>query len=205
MAADLARIRVQRAGRRPARPFALLSPPVRSTWCRMSFVHLHVHTNFSFGDGAGRIDELVDAARRLGMPALAVTDHDGLYGAVFPPNPPPTNGVITLTSSVRKPSAFATSSLAPKGACVEAQTVALFPSILTTAVCGSIGACATYALKYVCSRTEADSFSPAVRSPPEATTFPAGATFRIQDQYGEQRAGRGRRQPARDPDHSRHI
>ncbi len=48
----------------------------------MSFVHLHVHTNFSFGDGAGRIDELVGAARRLGMPALAVTDHDGLYGAV---------------------------------------------------------------------------------------------------------------------------
>jgi len=48
----------------------------------MSFVHLHVHTNFSFGDGAGRIDELVDAARRLGMPALSVTDHDGLYGAV---------------------------------------------------------------------------------------------------------------------------
>jgi error-prone DNA polymerase len=48
----------------------------------MSFVHLHVHTNFSFGDGAGRIDELVDAARTSGMPALAVTDHDGLYGAV---------------------------------------------------------------------------------------------------------------------------
>ena len=48
----------------------------------MSFVHLHVHTNFSLGDGAGRIDELVDAARTSGMPALAVTDHDGLYGAV---------------------------------------------------------------------------------------------------------------------------
>ena len=48
----------------------------------MSFVHLHVHSNFSFGDGAGRIDELVAAARRLGMPALAITDHDGLYGAV---------------------------------------------------------------------------------------------------------------------------
>ena len=48
----------------------------------MSFVHLHVHTNFSLGDGAGRIDELVDAARKSGMPALAVTDHDGLYGAV---------------------------------------------------------------------------------------------------------------------------
>ena len=48
----------------------------------MSFIHLHVHTNFSFGDGAGRIDELVQAALRLGMPALAITDHDGLYGAV---------------------------------------------------------------------------------------------------------------------------
>ncbi len=48
----------------------------------MSFVHLHVHTNFSLGDGAGRIDELVAAARQAGMPALAITDHDGLYGAV---------------------------------------------------------------------------------------------------------------------------
>ena len=48
----------------------------------MSFVHLHVHTNFSFGDGAARIDELVQAAARAGMPALAVTDHEGLYGAV---------------------------------------------------------------------------------------------------------------------------
>ena len=48
----------------------------------MSFVHLHVHSNFSLGDGAGRIDELVAAARRCGMPALAITDHDGLYGAV---------------------------------------------------------------------------------------------------------------------------
>ena len=61
---------------------APLFPSVRLTWCRMSFVHLHVHTNFSFGDGAGRIDELVGAAQRLGMPALAITDHDGLYGAV---------------------------------------------------------------------------------------------------------------------------
>ena len=48
----------------------------------MSFVHLHTHSNFSLGDGAGRIDELVAAARRFGMPALAITDHDGLYGAV---------------------------------------------------------------------------------------------------------------------------
>ncbi len=48
----------------------------------MSFVHLHVHTTFSFGDGACRIPELVMRAAELGMPALAVTDHEGLYGAV---------------------------------------------------------------------------------------------------------------------------
>ncbi len=48
----------------------------------MSFVHLHAHTNFSFGDGACRIPELVAAAADMGMPALAATDHEGLYGAV---------------------------------------------------------------------------------------------------------------------------
>ena len=48
----------------------------------MSFVHLHAHTNFSFGDGACRIPELVAAAAGMDMPALAVTDHEGLYGAV---------------------------------------------------------------------------------------------------------------------------
>ena len=46
------------------------------------FVHLHTHTTFSFGDGACRIPELVMRAAELGMPALAVTDHEGLYGAV---------------------------------------------------------------------------------------------------------------------------
>ncbi len=48
----------------------------------MSFVHLHTHTTFSFGDGACRIPELVAAAAGMGMPALAATDHEGLYGAV---------------------------------------------------------------------------------------------------------------------------
>ena len=48
----------------------------------MSFVHLHTHTTFSFGDGACRIPEVVMRAAELGMPALAVTDHEGLYGAV---------------------------------------------------------------------------------------------------------------------------
>ena len=46
------------------------------------FVHLHTHTEYSLLDGAARIPELVEAARRLGQPALAITDHGVLYGAV---------------------------------------------------------------------------------------------------------------------------
>ncbi|MCX8007405.1 MAG: DNA polymerase III subunit alpha [Coriobacteriia bacterium] len=46
------------------------------------FVHLHVHSHFSFMDGAAAIDDLVGRAAQYGMPALAVTDHQGLYGAV---------------------------------------------------------------------------------------------------------------------------
>ncbi len=47
-----------------------------------SFIHLHVHSNFSFLDGGSRIEELVARAAELGQSALALTDHDGLYGAV---------------------------------------------------------------------------------------------------------------------------
>ncbi len=46
------------------------------------FVHLHVHSNFSFLDGGSRIEELAARAASLGQIALALTDHDGLYGAV---------------------------------------------------------------------------------------------------------------------------
>lgn len=45
-------------------------------------IHLHVHSNFSFLDGATAPDRLVERAGALGMPALALTDHHGLYGAV---------------------------------------------------------------------------------------------------------------------------
>ena len=48
----------------------------------MSFVHLHVHTEFSLLDGACRIDKVAKRAAELGMPALAVTDHGVMYGAV---------------------------------------------------------------------------------------------------------------------------
>ncbi len=46
------------------------------------FVHLHVHSPFSFLDGASGIEDLVAAAAGFGMPALALTDHDGVGGAV---------------------------------------------------------------------------------------------------------------------------
>lgn len=47
-----------------------------------SFVHLHVHSNFSFMDGAADIEGLIERAVSLGMPALALTDHQGLSGAI---------------------------------------------------------------------------------------------------------------------------
>ena len=47
----------------------------------MQFVHLHTHSEYSLLDGANRIDDLVDRAVALGMPALALTDHGNLFGA----------------------------------------------------------------------------------------------------------------------------
>jgi DNA polymerase-3 subunit alpha len=46
-----------------------------------SFVHLHVHTEYSMLDGAARLKQLFAEAARMGMPALAMTDHGNLYGA----------------------------------------------------------------------------------------------------------------------------
>jgi DNA polymerase III subunit alpha len=46
------------------------------------FVHLHLHTEYSLLDGACRVDELVDQATKLGMKALAITDHGNMFGAV---------------------------------------------------------------------------------------------------------------------------
>lgn len=47
-----------------------------------SFVHLHVHTQYSLLDGAARIDELVSKAKALGQTALAITDHGVMYGII---------------------------------------------------------------------------------------------------------------------------
>ena len=46
----------------------------------MSFVHLHVHTQYSILDGQSAIVDLFERAKELGMPALAITDHGNMYG-----------------------------------------------------------------------------------------------------------------------------
>ncbi len=46
------------------------------------FVHLHLHSQFSLLDGANRLDDVIAAAREAGMPALALTDHGNMFGAV---------------------------------------------------------------------------------------------------------------------------
>lgn len=47
-----------------------------------SFVHLHLHTEYSLLDGAVRIDALMKRVKELEMPAVAMTDHGNLYGAI---------------------------------------------------------------------------------------------------------------------------
>jgi DNA polymerase-3 subunit alpha len=49
---------------------------------RTDFVHLHVHSEYSLLDGAAHLRRLVERARRLGFPAIALTDHGNLFGAM---------------------------------------------------------------------------------------------------------------------------
>jgi len=46
------------------------------------FSHLHVHTQYSLLDGMGRISQLVERAKEMGMESLAITDHGVMYGAI---------------------------------------------------------------------------------------------------------------------------
>jgi DNA polymerase-3 subunit alpha len=48
----------------------------------MSFVHLHLHTEYSLLDGASRPEQLAGRVAKLGMPACAITDHGNMFGAV---------------------------------------------------------------------------------------------------------------------------
>ncbi len=59
-------------------------PPTapRSAGTRVPYAELHCHSNFSFLDGASHPEQLAEEAARLGLEALALTDHDGFYGIV---------------------------------------------------------------------------------------------------------------------------
>jgi len=48
----------------------------------MSFVHLHLHTEYSLLDGACRIDRLFERVKELNMNAVAITDHGAMYGVI---------------------------------------------------------------------------------------------------------------------------
>ena len=47
-----------------------------------NFAHLHVHTEYSLLDGASRVGELIEEVKRLGMKAVAITDHGQMYGVM---------------------------------------------------------------------------------------------------------------------------
>jgi error-prone DNA polymerase len=56
--------------------------PPTDTQPRIPYAELHCHSNFSFLDGASHPEELVEEAARLGLEAIAITDHNGMYGVV---------------------------------------------------------------------------------------------------------------------------
>ena len=61
----------------------LLSLPAsnfQKIYKNMSFVHLHVHTQYSILDGQSSIEDLFNRAEELGMPGIAITDHGNMYG-----------------------------------------------------------------------------------------------------------------------------
>ena len=48
----------------------------------MGFVHLHLHTQYSLLDGANKIKNLLPQVRAYDMPAVAMTDHGNMFGAI---------------------------------------------------------------------------------------------------------------------------
>ena len=67
-----------------SRKRAPYAPPTEPTRRRgeVPYAELHCHSNFSFLDGASHPEELAEEAARLGLEALALTDHNGFYGVV---------------------------------------------------------------------------------------------------------------------------
>src|SRR3712207_4208365 len=69
------------------------------TCVRMPYVELHCHTAFSFLDGASHPVEVAATAAEQGYEAIAVTDHDGLYGAMELAEATKPLGVRTITGA----------------------------------------------------------------------------------------------------------
>jgi error-prone DNA polymerase len=63
-------------------PPGLATAGFAQTHHRIPYAELHCHSNFSFLDGASHPEEVVEEAARLGLDAIALTDHDGMYGVV---------------------------------------------------------------------------------------------------------------------------
>ncbi len=66
-----------------------------------SFVHLHVHTEYSMLDGAARLPQLFKEVERLGQTAIATTDHGYLFGAFDFWSKPPRRGSSRSSGSRR--------------------------------------------------------------------------------------------------------
>tara|TARA_Y100000780_G_scaffold226709_1_gene241245 strand:+ start:69792 stop:73454 length:3663 start_codon:yes stop_codon:yes gene_type:complete len=62
-------------------PFMNAERPIKETHPD-SFVHLHLHTQYSLLDGALRLDDLFEKAKEYNMPAIACTDHGNMFGAI---------------------------------------------------------------------------------------------------------------------------
>src|SRR5688500_8666509 len=65
--------------RQPYAPPAPAGPARGPGGGAAAYAELHCHSNFSFLDGASHPEELAEEAARLGLEALAITDHDGMY------------------------------------------------------------------------------------------------------------------------------
>jgi error-prone DNA polymerase len=66
----------------PPTDLRVVPPRTRRARSKTGYAELHCHSNFSFLDGSSHPEELVEEAVRLGLDALALTDHDGMYGVV---------------------------------------------------------------------------------------------------------------------------
>src|SRR4051812_577291 len=64
-----------------------------------TYVELHCHSGYSFLDGASHVDRLLERALELGYPALALTDHNGLYGSMEFARGAKQNGLMPITGA----------------------------------------------------------------------------------------------------------